>query len=108
MSAVLVDSNILLDIMTKDPSWFSWSAKALANAAETFRLVINPVIYAEVSVRYSRIEDLNDALPATIVAREAMPYEAALLAGRLFLFTGSIAGQGDPRRQTSLSVHTRR
>jgi hypothetical protein len=51
-----------LDIMTEDPQWFSWSAKALAAAAETFRLVINPIIYAEVSIRYSRIEDLNDAL----------------------------------------------
>jgi hypothetical protein len=73
----LVDSNVLLDIMTEDPRWFSWSAKALATAAETFRLVINPIIYAEVSIRYSRIEDLTDALPPTLVVREAIPYEAA-------------------------------
>jgi predicted nucleic acid-binding protein len=85
MSSVLVDSNVLLDIMTEDPHWFSWSAKALANAAETFRLVINPIIYAEVSVRYSRIEDLDDALHSTLVAREAIPYEAAFLAGKAFL-----------------------
>ena len=85
MSAVLVDSNVLLDIMTEDPQWFSWSAGALARAAETMRLVINPIIYAEISIRYSRIEDLNDALPQTFVEREPLPYEAAFLAGKAFL-----------------------
>jgi predicted nucleic acid-binding protein len=55
VTAVLVDSNVLLDIMTEDPQWSSWSAKALANAAETFRLVINPIIYAEVSPRLQLI-----------------------------------------------------
>ena len=85
MSAVLVDSNVLLDIMTEDPQWFSWSAKALSNPAETFRLVINPIIYAEISIRYSRIEDLDDALPRTLVEREALPYESAFLAGKAFL-----------------------
>jgi predicted nucleic acid-binding protein len=85
VSAVLVDSNVLLDIMTEDPQWFSWSADALARAAETMRLVINPIIYAEVSIRYSRIEDLNDALPPTFVEREPLPYEAAFLAGKAFL-----------------------
>ena len=85
MSAILVDSNVLLDIMTEDPQWFSWSADALARATETMRLVINPIIYAEVSIRYSRIEDLNDALPLTFVEREPLPYEAAFLAGKAFL-----------------------
>jgi predicted nucleic acid-binding protein len=85
MSAVVVDSNVLLDVMTEDRQWFSWSAQALARAAETFRLVINPIIYAEVSNRYSRIEDLNEALPKELVAREALPYEAAFLAGKAFL-----------------------
>jgi predicted nucleic acid-binding protein len=85
VSAVLVDSNVLLDIMTEDPQWFSWSADALARAAETMRLVINPIIYAEVSIRYSRIEDLNHALPPTFVGREPLPYEAAFLAGKAFL-----------------------
>jgi hypothetical protein len=85
VSAVLVDSNVLLDIMTEDPQWFSWSAGALARAAETMRLVINPIIYAEVSIRYSRIEDLNQALPQTFVEREPLPYEAAFLAGKAFL-----------------------
>jgi len=85
MTAVLVDSNVLLDIMTEDTRWFSWSAETLADAADRFRLVINPIIFAEVSIRYSRIEDLDAALPKTILDREPIPYEAAFLASKAFL-----------------------
>lgn len=85
MPAVLVDSNVLLDVMTQDLRWFSWSAAAIEQAADSFRLVINPVIYAEVSVRYSRIEELDAALPTTLFEREAIPYEGAFLAGKSFL-----------------------
>jgi predicted nucleic acid-binding protein len=84
MNAVLVDSNILIDLMTEDTQWFSWSAQALARAAEVSRLVVNPIIYAEVSVRYARIEDLDEALPKHMFNREAIPYEAAFLAGKAF------------------------
>ena len=85
MTAVLIDSNILLDVMTEDPRWFSWSAEALERAANSFRLVINPIIYAEVSIRYSKIEELNVALPKAMLDREAIPYEAAFLAGKSFV-----------------------
>ncbi|POR48018.1 type II toxin-antitoxin system VapC family toxin [Bosea psychrotolerans] len=85
MSAILIDSNVLLDVMSEDPQWFAWSAQALAEAADSARLVINPVIYAEVSVRYSRIEELDQALPKAMIDREALPYEAAFLAGKCFL-----------------------
>jgi predicted nucleic acid-binding protein len=85
MTAVLVDANVLLDVMTEDSRWLSWSAEAIERAADRYRLVINPVIYAEVSVRYSRIEELDAALPKTMFDREAIPYEAAFLAGKSFL-----------------------
>ena len=85
MSAVLVDANVLLDVMTEDARWLEWSAAALERAAETSRLVVNPIIYAEASIRFSRIEDLDDALPQTTFDREAIPYEAAFLAGKVFL-----------------------
>lgn len=84
MSAVLVDSNILIDIMSEDAAWFDWSADALAMAADHGRVLINPIIYAEVSVRYSRIEDLDEALPSGLIEREALPYAAAFLAGKCF------------------------
>jgi predicted nucleic acid-binding protein len=84
MTAVLVDANVLLDIMTEDARWLAWSAEAIEHAADRYRLVINPVIYAEVSVRYSRIEDLDAALPKAMFDREPIPYEAAFLAGKAF------------------------
>jgi predicted nucleic acid-binding protein len=83
--AFLVDSNVLLDVMTEDARWFAWSADAIERAADTARLVINPVIYAEVSVRYQRIEDLDAALPRALFDREAIPFEAAFLAGKSYL-----------------------
>jgi len=85
MTAVVVDSNVLLDLMTEDARWFSWSARAVERAADTFRIVINAVIYAEISARYSRIEDLEAALPKAMIEREPIPYEAAFLAGKAFL-----------------------
>ena len=85
MTAVLVDSNVLLDLMTEDTRWLAWSAEAVEKAADRFRLVINPIIYAEVSIRSSRIEDLEAALPKAMLDREAIPYEAAFLAGKCFL-----------------------
>ncbi|HEY1453176.1 MAG TPA: type II toxin-antitoxin system VapC family toxin [Roseiarcus sp.] len=85
MTAVLVDANVLLDVFTEDPRWLAWSAEALERAADRYRLVINPIIYAEVSIRYSRIEALDAALPKGSFDREAIPYEAAFLAGKAFL-----------------------
>lgn len=84
MTGVLVDSNVLLDIFTEDAAWFDWSSAALAEAAERSRLVINAVIYAEASIRFSRIEEFEEALPSAVVDREALPFEAAFLAGKTF------------------------
>jgi predicted nucleic acid-binding protein len=85
MTAILVDSNVLLDVMTEDDRWLAWSAGAIERAADSSRLVINPVIYAEVSVRYSRIEELDVVLSKAMFDREGIPYEAAFLAGKSFL-----------------------
>lgn len=94
MTAVLVDSNVLLDLMTEDVRWFDWSSKSLADAADRYRLVINPVVYAEISVRFSRIEDLDETVPASMFDREGIPYEAAFLAGKAFM---SYKGRGGVR-----------
>ena len=85
MSAVLVDRNVLIDLMSEDSEWFAWSSAALAQAADSAHLVINAVIYAEVSARFTRIEDLEDALPKTLFQREAIPFEAGFLAAKAFL-----------------------
>lgn len=85
MSAVSIDSNALLDLMTEDPLWFPWTAAEVVRAANRSRIVINAVVYGEVSVRYARIEDLEEALPNDLIEREAIPYEAGFLAGKAFL-----------------------
>ncbi len=82
---VLVDSNVILDIFTEDPKWFSWSSRTLAEYAEKDLLIINPIIYAEVSIRFERIEELEEALPPEFFIREELPWEAAFLAGKCFL-----------------------
>jgi predicted nucleic acid-binding protein len=86
MSGVtLVDSNVLLDVITEDQRWFEWSSNALASAADDGRLCINPIIYAEVSVRFSRIEDVEESLPPSDYERLGLPWESAFLAGKAFL-----------------------
>lgn len=85
MTPVLVDSNVLLDVATDDPTWGGRSAAALEQVAGEAVLVIDPLIYAEVSVGFDRIEDLEDALPRDVFRRDALPYEAAFLAGKCFL-----------------------
>ncbi len=82
---VLVDSNVLLDVATNDPEWGDWSARALAEVAERTTLVINPIIYAEVSIGYTTIEALDAVLPAILYRREPLPWEAGFLAGKSFL-----------------------
>lgn len=81
----MVDSNVLIDVVSDDPAWGAWSAGRLADAAETGRLIINAIIYAEVSTRFSRIEDVERALPRDMLDREAIPYEAAFLAAKAFV-----------------------
>lgn len=82
---VLVDSNVLLDVATNDPVWSEWSALALAEAAEHAALIINPIIYAEVSIGYATIEALDAALPTALYQREPLPWDAGFLAGKSFL-----------------------
>lgn len=81
----IVDANVLLDVITEDPVWLDWSLTALASAAEEGPLVINPMIYAEVSVRFSRIEDLEEALPFSDFRRAQIPWEAAFLAAKAYV-----------------------
>ena len=85
MPEVLVDSNVLLDVLTEDSQWYARSSARLAAVAEDHTLVINPVVYAEVSIGFARIEDVDAAVPAEFFRREALPWEAAFLAGKCFL-----------------------
>ena len=81
----MVDSSVLLDVLTDDVVWGAWSRQALARASDEGRLVINPIVYAEVSIGFGHIEDLDDAVPASDFERESLPYEAGFLAGKAFV-----------------------
>lgn len=85
MSRVLVDANVLLDVLTDDPTWYEWSAAQLDACAVRARLCINPIIYAEVSVGFECIEDLDAALTPDAFTRLELPWEAGFLAGKVFL-----------------------
>ncbi len=85
MSTVLVDSNVVLDVLTRDPTWFEWSESTLAECADESILAINPIIYAEVSIRFDRIEELDRCLPESDFRRLPLPWEGAFLAGKCFL-----------------------
>ena len=77
---IIVDSNVILDIVTDDPVWADWSLRILEQQKEA--LAINPIIYAEVSVKIPSIEQLNDILRP--FKRLNLPYEAGFLAGKAF------------------------
>jgi predicted nucleic acid-binding protein len=93
-AAVLVDSNVLLDVLTEDPRWFPWSAEMLASLANETLLAINPIIYAEVSIRFATIEGLEEALTPRSFERLSLPWEAAFLAGKCYL---KYRKRGEPR-----------
>ena len=85
MNRVLVDANVLLDVLTDDPHWYEWSAAQLDACAAKAELCINPIIYAEVSIGFARIEQIDEALPHDTFARLELPWDAAFLAGKAFL-----------------------
>lgn len=80
--ATLVDSCVLIDMLIEDPMWADWSERAVGKAADEGSLIINPIVYAEISVNFRAVEDLDEAVPASVFLREPLPYEAGFLAGK--------------------------
>ncbi len=81
---ILVDTNVLLDLVTNDPQWSEWSLARLEEAALRGPILINDVVYAETSIRYDRIEDLDSMLTETTIEIAPMPRAALFLAGKVF------------------------
>ena len=82
---ILVDTNVILDVLEDDPVWGNWSQQQLEAASIRDALCINPVIYAELSIAFARIEELEAALRVAGVSLEQVPREALFLAGKVFL-----------------------
>ena len=80
----LVDTNVLLDLATNDPRWADWSQQALEMAALAGPLLINPIIYAEFSIGFSRIEAVDAVLKTIGIAPVEIPRPALFLAGKAF------------------------
>jgi hypothetical protein len=82
---ILVDSNVLLDILTLDPKWYNWSASNLSKMSESHELIINDIIYTEISIGFDNIEELEEVLSNQFFQLIAFPKEALFLAGKVFL-----------------------
>ncbi|CAK8724798.1 PIN domain-containing protein [Candidatus Electrothrix laxa] len=85
MNGVLVDSCVLLDLLTDDPNWADWSEQALDRCSQTNTLYINSIVYTEVSIGFNRIEEVEQALQAVGVKVLEIPREALFLTGKIFL-----------------------
>jgi len=82
---MLVDTNVLVDVLENDPDWSDWSVAQLRAQAQIHRLVINPVIYAELSLTFSTVEALDDALAGLQIPVIDIPRPALFLAGKAFV-----------------------
>lgn len=84
MADTLVDSSVLVDLLDEDEEWLDWSSAMLDLCAARGRLCINPIIYAEASVRFARAEEVDEALPPAWLTRLDLPWPAAFLAGKAY------------------------
>ena len=82
---LLVDTNVILDVVQDHPEWRNWSQEQLEAASGRYTLIVNPVIYAELSIGYRRIEELESMLASGGFRFEPLPREALFLAGKAFL-----------------------
>lgn len=81
---LLVDTNVLIDVLENDPEWAEWSLRQLRQRAQLTPLAINPIIYAELSVAFSSIEALNEAVDTMQLRHLELPRPALFLAGKAF------------------------
>lgn len=82
---LLVDTNVLVDVLEDDAEWADWSIAQLRAQAKIHRLVINPIIYAELSLTFSTVEALDKAIDGLGLALIEIPRPALFLAGKAFV-----------------------
>jgi predicted nucleic acid-binding protein len=101
-AATLVDSNVLIDVLADDPQWADWSLDQLDRLGRQAALIINPLILAELSPRFECAADLEQALAKLPLRREALPWDAAFLAGQAFRVYRSAPGAVEGRARSPL------
>lgn len=106
MTKVLVDSNVILDVVKQDSQWAAWSAAQLALLADRHPLVINPVIFSEVSIGFATIEEVAAVLPADYYEYAPIPWSAAFLAGKCFVdYRRRRGGKSSPLPDFFIGAH---
>jgi predicted nucleic acid-binding protein len=90
---ILVDTNVLLDLVTDDPVWAAWSPQQLDLASARDELAINDIVYAELSIGYARMEPLDEMIRSAGLVNAAMPRPALFLAGKAFQRYRSAGGR---------------
>ena len=81
---VMIDSNVLIDVLDRDPSWFEWSMAQLEPLVESGTAVINPIIYAEIAAGFADLESLEAGIAPLCLVRDPLPWEAAFLASQAY------------------------
>jgi hypothetical protein len=81
---LLVDTNVLIDVLEDDPEWADWSIAQLRAQSRVHRLAINPIVYAELSLTFSRVEALDDTIESLGLTLLELPRPALFLAGKAF------------------------
>ncbi len=81
---LLVDTNVLVDVLEDDPRWADWSIDQLRAQSKIHLLLINPIIYAELSLTFSRVEALDKTIESMGLALKELPRPALFLAGKAF------------------------
>ena len=82
---MLVDTNVLVDVLVNDPEWADWSTSQLRAQSQIHRLIINPIIYAELSLTFSSVEALDRVLADMVLPVVEVPKPALFLAGKAFV-----------------------
>ncbi len=90
---LLVDTNVLVDVLEDDPQWADWSIDMLRRQSQVHRLGINPIIYAELSLTFSTVEALDEAVSGLGVDLRELPRPALFLAGKAFVAYRRKGGQ---------------
>jgi predicted nucleic acid-binding protein len=85
MAVILIDSCIVTDLADPESAWFEWSASTLERLDQSNTMVINPIIYAECSIGFTRIEEVEALFETLGFAMKPIPREALFLAGKAFL-----------------------
>ena len=106
MSDTLVDTNVLIDILEGHADWEAWSRRELRRARKSGNLVINPLVYAEVSIGYPTQRHADRVLSPSIYRREPLPWEAAFSAGKAYLaYRRSEGGKRSPLPDFYIGAH---